>query len=440
MVMLNSSEILSKYCESIKSLKKSREERKKRLLEEITKLLNEDIDSFKEQYRQVKKNLKKVIGTLDSTAKEFLDEAERAKKLQNALEYNNNLADIIKGYEYCEEAEKDELKEEEKDHRIYEGQVVSLKGFQKRLDEVEAWFKKYCQSAADSENLLYSIVNSSSEIVYYDIKSQKSHKYKLKTIESIPFYCGVASAKGTVFLAGGTLDMVSYLDKVWSISIKTGEEKLLPELNVGRSENAVVVTRSYMVCIGGRNSEDFVADIELVNPLLDKKWKLAARLDPPRSFVSAVCCEECKAVYMFGGLGRVDDKLASVNCFSMLNLSNLAITDLIVSRPELKKLPELYSAGIVCVTGTHKEPENCSLIIFGGTDKNRREVNAVYSVAGSRIEVMKELGCEDSFYGQLPVFMDNTQIYAISKRRVHLYNVKDANASKTYALYEHLTL
>lgn len=452
MAEFNSTEILNKYRDDAKELKKLRKLRSNEVLDRINKLIERDAANFQEQYREVKLNLKKRRDPLDKAAREYEAESKRAIKLLEALETDKEIADIIRGYEYWAKAEKIELKEEKNDYTEFEGQVAALKGFQGELDEIEAWLEKVEKSAAESNKILYSIMNGGSEIAYNDLSTHKSHKYKSKNLKQIPFYCGVAASKGSIYIAGGTHDMVEYLENVWNINIRTGVEEKLPNLITPRSENTLVVTRNYMVCIGGRNSEDFVEDIELFNPLLDKIWKRAAKLVPARSFVSAVSCEECKVIYMFGGLGRINAKLVPVNCFSKLDLRSHAIKDLTVEMSGLSELPELHSSGIVCAA--HKSNEDCKLIIFGGIDKERKETKKVYALMGTNkdsgldkesfisfnFEAMEDLRCADTFYGQLPIFSNNNQIQVISRKQIHLYNFENRSESKISALYEYLTL
>jgi hypothetical protein len=440
---LNNSEILNQYRTKLKELKREREERKKSVQAQIDKLLNEDSENFKIQYKQIRKELKGLIRPLDETADKCEIECRKATKLRDSLQNNRRLADIIRGYEYYMKAEKIKVKEEKKNYAEYEGQVIALKGFQGELNEIESWLKDLTQSISDNNRVLYNIVNGGSEIAYCDIDTCKSHKYRLKLLKKIPLYCGVAASKGYIYIAGGTLDMIEYLDEVWSINVKTGIEDRLPKLIVPRSENTLVVTRNCIVCIGGRNGENFIEDIEIYNPLLDTNWKKAARLSPPRSFISAVNCEGYKVIYIFGGLGQVNDKLVPVSCFNVLDLKSLAVKDLVLNLPEYGKLRELYSAGMVCTS--HRRNDNCNILIFGGIDESKKESKKVYSFKGSRegsdinfsMEELKELGCEDSFYGQIPIFTKANELHVISKKHVHIYN---PNEGKTAELYDYLSL
>ena len=442
---LNSTATLNQFCKRANELKKQREERKKEVTEKIEKLLKEDTENFKMQYNQVKGHLKSVIEVLDKVAEKYKKESTHAIRLLEALENNKGLADIIRGYEYNSKAEKLEEKKGKRDYTEYEGQLAALKGFQGELDEIDRWVKDNEKSASDNNKILYKIVNGDSEILYCDIESRKSQKYELKDLKQIPLYCGVAASKGSIYIAGGTPDMAEYLDDVWSINVKTGEEKKLPKLITARSENTLLVTRNYIICIGGRNSENFVEDIEIYNPLLDKDWKRAARLTPPRSFIAAVNCEEYKVVYTFGGLGQVDGKVVPMNCLNLLDLKSLTVKDLILNLPEYQKLPGLYCAGMVCTS--HKRNNSYDILIFGGVDKDKKERNKVYllkrlkepSDAHFGMETLNDLKYEDNFYGQIPILTEQDELHVISRKYIHSYSFSESKESKILEIHEYLS-
>ena len=309
-------------------------------------------------------------------------------------------------------------------------QVDGLQTYKGELNNVQDFLKNYDKMKNNLGTILYTIPDFASEIMSYDIETGKSHHHKLTLIKEIPMRFGFAFNRNSIYIVGGTIDMVNHLSDAWEINLNTRVERKLPNLNIGRSENTLVLTRERLICIGGRNSEEYIRSIERVDPSGDSVWKELVKLDRPRSHIGAVYCPCHNKVYMYGGLEQSEAKpikILPTNYLTILNLEKATLENIIL------KTPKVHSAGVICTT--HSRSDNCSLMIFGGQDEEDKVINDVYLCEKFNTKELPKLLKGDIFYSQQPLSIDN-KIFVLGRKYFQEYDKEGKEENKATRLYK----
>ena len=419
---------LTELLNSLTEIESERETGISNLKHKLKEIIQKDGVKFKSEHKRINAKLSDEEGKLSVVAKNLTKYADKTQKIYEKIDSEEDLIKLIEGFEVVN------MDLPKFDSSIlntygnYKAQIDGLKSTKSELKDIQDLLKNYDKLKDNLGSILYTIPNYGSEIISYDTRALKSHRIKTTSITVFPMLFGYTFNKNSIYIAGGTIDMANHLPDTWEVDLNARVEKKLSNLVTGRSENTLVMARECVICLGGRNSEEYIKGIERMDPFDDSQWKEIVKLDKPRSFIGAVYCKSHNTIYMYGGKGHSDVqpvKIQTTNYLTVLNLENATLKDIILETDKVD------SAGLICTK--HDKINNCSLIIFGGRNDEGKAISNVWLWDQSNLSALPNLAKRDSFYSQRPLLIDN-KITVIGAKYLHEYVKDDKESIKAITL------